>query len=154
MAFSPLYYHKKSIFEIQNQKKDLEKKVENFGAIARTSYVKEMTVAGLKMNFLKFWKGQNVGLYEDYHLSENLSYIPTLRGPICNLRRIILPCFLCCNASHPILSAYLLHLVRCPTQFAIFCHSSCSCLDVNMCQNIKLCRASDKMRQICAQDRV
>ena len=87
-------------------------------------------------------------------MSKNLSYIPTLRGPNCNLRRSILPCFLCCNASHLILSAYLPHLLRCPTWFAIFCHSSCSCLDVNMRQNGNLCGASDNVRQICAQDQV
>ena len=51
MAFSPLYYLKISIFDIQNPKKDLEKKVKQFGGLARTSYVKEMTVAGLKIDF-------------------------------------------------------------------------------------------------------
>ena len=106
------------------------------------------------MKFSKFWTGHNVALYEEYHVSKNLSYIPTLRGPNCNLRRSILPCFLCCNASHLILSAYLPHLLRCPTWFAIFCHSSCSCLDVNMRQNGKLCGASDKLQQICTWDRV
>ena len=44
--------------------------------LARTSYVKEITVAGLKINFLKFWKGHNVALYEEYHASKNLSNIP------------------------------------------------------------------------------
>ena len=61
MAFSPLYYLKKSIFEIQNPKKDLEKRVWNFGALARTSYVKEMTVADLKIDFWKFWFGHKLG---------------------------------------------------------------------------------------------
>ena len=49
MAFTPLYYLKKLIFEISNPKKRPWKKVENFGALARTSYVKDMTVAGLKI---------------------------------------------------------------------------------------------------------
>ena len=70
MAFTPLYYPNKSIFELQNPKTDLEKKVENFGALARTSYVKEMTVAGLKINFWKFWFGQKLGLEEDYNVSK------------------------------------------------------------------------------------
>ena len=54
MAFTPLYYPKKSIFELQNPKKDLQKKGGNFGALARTSSLKEMAVAGLKIDFLKF----------------------------------------------------------------------------------------------------
>ena len=102
--------------------------------------------------FCLFWKGHNVALYEEYQVSENLSYIPTLRDSNCNLCRSILPCFLCCNALHPISSAYLLHLVRCPAQFAVFSCSSCSCLDVNMLQNSKLWGALDKVCQIRAQD--
>ena len=86
MAFSPLYYLKKFILEIYNPKNDLEKKVKNFGALARTSYVKEMTVAGLKIDFWKFWFGQKLGLDEDYYMSKNLSSIPTLRGRNCTLR--------------------------------------------------------------------
>ena len=54
MAFTPLYYSKKSIFELQNPKKDPEKKVENFGVVMRFSSLKEMAVAGLKIGFLKF----------------------------------------------------------------------------------------------------
>ena len=37
--------------QIKNQKKDLEKIVENFGALARISSLKEMAVAGLKIEF-------------------------------------------------------------------------------------------------------
>ena len=58
MAFTPLYYPKKSIFEIKNPKTDLEKKGKNFGALALTSYVKVMTVAGLKMTFENFDLGK------------------------------------------------------------------------------------------------
>ena len=65
MAFTPLYYPKKSIFEIKNPKTDLEKKGKNFGALALTSYVKVMTVAGLKIDFWKFWFGQKLELEED-----------------------------------------------------------------------------------------
>ena len=53
--------------------------------LARTSYVKEMTVAGLKIDFWKFWKGQKLGLDDDYHVSKTLSKIPTLRGSNCTL---------------------------------------------------------------------
>ena len=99
--------------------------------LARTSYVKEMTVAGLKNDFWKFWFGQKLGLEEDYHVSKNLSKIPTLRGPNCNLCGSIPPCFPFCNASYPYSRVYRPALVRCPAQFAVLCRSSCSCPDVN-----------------------
>ena len=51
MAFTPLYYLKKLIFEISNPKKGPYKKVEHFGVLARTSSLKEMAVAGLKIDF-------------------------------------------------------------------------------------------------------
>ena len=44
---------KNQILGFKIQKKTL-KKVEHFVALARTSYIKEMTVTGLKINFLKF----------------------------------------------------------------------------------------------------
>ena len=40
----------KLIFEIKSPRKDLEKKVENFAALARISSLKEMAVAGLKID--------------------------------------------------------------------------------------------------------
>ena len=83
MSFLPLYYPKKSIFELQNWKKDLEKKFENLGALPRISSLKAMAVAGLKIEFWKFWFSQKLGLDEDSHVSKNLSKIPTIRGPNC-----------------------------------------------------------------------
>ena len=83
MSFLPLYYPKKSIFELQNWKKDLEIKVENFGALARISSLKEMAVAGLKIEFWKFVFSQKFGLDEDSNVSKNLSKIPTISGPNC-----------------------------------------------------------------------
>ena len=75
MFVLPLYYPKKSIFELQNWKKDFEKKFKNLGALPRISSLKEMAVAGLKIDFWKFWFGQKLGLEEDYHVSINLSKI-------------------------------------------------------------------------------
>ena len=51
----------------------------------RTIYINEMTVAGLKIDFWKFWNGQKLGLDDDYHVSNDLSKIPTVRGPNCTL---------------------------------------------------------------------
>ena len=44
----------KTHFRNLKSKKNFEKKVKNFGALARTSYVKEMAVAGLKIDFWTF----------------------------------------------------------------------------------------------------
>ena len=35
------------------------------------------------------------------------------------------PYFPCCNACYPYSHVYRPHLVRCPAQFAVLCHSSC-----------------------------
>ena len=51
MAFTPLYYPKNHFRNLKSKKKDLEKKDENFGALARISSLKEMVVAGLKIDF-------------------------------------------------------------------------------------------------------
>ena len=40
---------------------------------------KKRAVAGLIINFLIFWKGHNVALYEEYQVSENLSYTNSKR---------------------------------------------------------------------------
>ena len=55
IAFSPIYYPKKSIFEIQYRNKTLKKSLQFWArSPAPPTYVKEMAVAGLKINFLKF----------------------------------------------------------------------------------------------------
>ena len=87
-------------------------------------------------------------------MSKNLSKIPTLRGPNCNLRGSIPPCFPCCNASYPYSRVYRPHFGRCPAQFVVLCRSSCSCLDVNRREKGKLCGASDEVRPIHVRVRV
>ena len=67
-----------------------------------------MAVAGLKINFWKFFKGQNLGLDDGYHVSKNLSKISTLRGQNCILRGSIPPSLARCNASFPRSRASLL----------------------------------------------
>ena len=87
------------------QKKTL-KKVENFGALARISSLKEMAVAGLKIDFWKFWLVQKFGLDEDSHVSKNISKIPTIRGQNRILRGSIPPSLPHCNASFPYSRVY------------------------------------------------
>ena len=68
---------------------------------ARNFYVKEMGLAGLKIDLWKFWKGQKLGLDDSHHVFKNLSKIPTLRSPNRILRGSIPPSLAHCNASFP-----------------------------------------------------
>ena len=65
------------------------------GILPRISSLKAMAVSGLKIEIWKFVFSQKFGLDEDSKVSKNLSKIPTLRGPNCNLCGSIPPCFLC-----------------------------------------------------------
>ena len=74
--------------------------------------------------------------------------------PRCALSRVSPLCFPCCNTLHPIFSAYLPHLVRCPTQSAYLVHVYIKTAAWGMAKDGKPCGASEEVRQICARDQV
>ena len=97
-----------------------------------------MAVAGLKI-----FKGQNLGLDDGYHVSTNLSKIPTLRGQNRILRGSIPPSLARCNASFP------RSRVSLPLP-SVLCHVLLQLLqplDVSWRDRGKLCGAKVKTRE-------